>query len=183
MADHGLARGQQPADWPAALALPRDVVGFVLLALDHGFTAGDLAVIAEPDILGDRMARPAKKRAKADRFLTELATFAEGDFVVHVDHGVGRYEGLETLDVGGAPHDCLKMVYDGNDKLYVPVENIEVLSRYSAEDTPVQLDRLGGVQWQSRKARVKQRLHDIAQQLMKTAAARATRSACLRTWR
>jgi transcription-repair coupling factor (superfamily II helicase) len=177
MADHGLARGQQPSDWPAARALPRDVVGFVLLALDHGFSAGDLAVIAEPDILGDRMARPAKKRAKADRFLTELATFAEGDFVVHIDHGVGRYEGLETLDVGGAPHDCLKMVYDGNDKLYVPVENIEVLSRYSAEDTPVQLDRLGGVQWQSRKARVKQRLQDIAQQLMKTAAARATRIA------
>jgi len=177
MADHGLARGQQPADWPAAEALPRDVVGFVLLALDHGFVAGDLAVIAEPDILGDRMARPARKRAKADRFLTELASFSEGDFVVHVDHGVGRYEGLETLDVGGAPHDCLKMVYEGNDKLYVPVENIEVLSRYSAEDTPAQLDRLGGLQWQSRKARVKQRLQDIAQQLMRTAASRATRQA------
>ena len=177
MADHGLARGQQPADWPAAEALPRDVVGFVLLALDHGFVAGDLAVIAEPDILGDRMARPARKRARADRFLTELASFSEGDFVVHVDHGVGRYEGLETLDVGGAPHDCLKMVYEGNDKLYVPVENIEVLSRYSAEDTPAQLDRLGGLQWQSRKARVKQRLQDIAQQLMRTAAARATRHA------
>jgi len=177
MADHGLARRDQPADWPAVEALPSDVVGFVLLGLDHGFTAGDLAVIAEPDILGDRMARPAKRRAKADRFLTELASFAEGDFVVHADHGVGRYDGLETLDVGGAPHDCLKMVYEGNDKLYVPVENIEVLSRYSAEDTPVQLDRLGGVQWQSRKARVKQRLRDIAQQLMRTAAMRATRIA------
>ncbi len=177
MADHGLARGHQPASWPAAQELPADAVGFVVLSLDHGFTAGDLAVIAEPDILGDRMARPAKKRAKADRFLTELASFNAGDFVVHVDHGVGRYEGLETLDVGGAPHDCLKMVYDGNDKLYVPVENIEVLSRYSAEDTPVALDRLGGLQWQTRKARVKQRLQDIAQQLMRTAAARATRLA------
>ncbi len=177
MADHGLARGQQPASWPDAEALPRDMVGFVILSLDHGFSAGDLAVIAEPDILGDRMARPARKRAKADRFLTELASFNAGDFVVHVDHGVGRYEGLETLDVGGAPHDCLKMVYDGNDKLYVPVENIEVLSRYSAEDTPVTLDRLGGLGWQSRKARVKQRLKDIAQQLMRTAAARATRQA------
>ena len=80
MADHGLARGEQPADWPAAEALPRDVVGFVLLSLDHGFTAGDLAVIAEPDILGDRMARPARKRAKADRFLTELASFCRRRF-------------------------------------------------------------------------------------------------------
>jgi transcription-repair coupling factor (superfamily II helicase) len=177
LADHGLARREQPADWLAAATMAREATGFVVLALDQGFTASDLAVIAEPDILGDRMARPTKKRARADRFLTELASFAEGDYVVHVDHGVGRYEGLETLDVGGAPHDCLKMVYDGNDKLYVPVENIEVLSRYSSEDTPVQLDRLGGVQWQARKARVKQRLRDIAQQLMKTAAARAVRAA------
>ena len=176
MGDHGLARRQAVADWAEAAALPAETTGFAVLGLENGFVAEDLAVIAEQDILGDRMARPARKRAKADRFLTELASFAEGDFVVHVDHGVGRYEGLETLDVGGAPHDCLKVVYEGNDKLYVPVENIEVLSRYSAEDTPVQLDRLGGAQWQARKARVKQRLRDIAAQLMRTAAARALRS-------
>jgi len=176
LGDHGLARRQAVADWAAAEALPAATTGFAVLGLENGFTAEDLAVIAEQDILGDRMSRPARKRAKADRFLTELASFAEDDFVVHVDHGVGRYEGLETLDVGGAPHDCLKVVYEGNDKLYVPVENIEVLSRYSAEDTPVQLDRLGGAQWQARKARVKQRLRDIAAQLMRTAAARALRS-------
>jgi transcription-repair coupling factor (superfamily II helicase) len=64
--------------------------------------------------------------------------------VVHVDHGIGRYEGLETLDVTGAPHDCLKVVYDGGDKLYVPVENIEVLSRYGSESEGVELDKLGG---------------------------------------
>ena len=172
----GWARRQAVTDWAQAEALPAETTGFAVLGLENGFTAENLAVIAEQDILGDRMSRPARKRAKADRFLTELASFAEGDFVVHVDHGVGRYEGLETLDVGGAPHDCLKVVYEGNDKLYVPVENIEVLSRYSAEDTPVQLDRLGGAQWQARKARVKQRLRDIAAQLMRTAAARALRS-------
>ncbi len=177
LADHGLARHRQVADWPEAEALPAGTAGFAVLGLEHGFTAGGIAVIAEQDILGDRMARPARKRARADRFLTELASFAQGDFVVHVEHGVGRYEGLETLDVGGAPHDCLKVVYEGNDKLYVPVENIEVLSRYSAEDAPVQLDKLGGAQWQARKARVKQRLRDIAQQLMRTAAARALRTA------
>ncbi|MEA2781890.1 MAG: hypothetical protein QOK29_3434 [Rhodospirillaceae bacterium] len=177
LADHGLVRRRVVEDWPTALSLPRDMAGFAVLGLEYGFTTADLAVIAEQDILGDRMSRPARKRAKADRFLTELASFAEGDFVVHVDHGVGRYQGLETLDVGGAPHDCLKVIYEGNDKLYVPVENIEVLSRYSAEDAPVQLDRLGGAQWQARKARVKQRLRDVAQQLMKTAAARAVKTA------
>ncbi|HEX7198488.1 MAG TPA: transcription-repair coupling factor, partial [Dongiaceae bacterium] len=176
LGDHGVARRQVVADGTAVEALPPGVLGFATLGLEHGFTAADIAVIAEQDILGDRMARPAKKRARADRFLTELASFAAGDFVVHVEHGVGRYEGLETLDVGAAPHDCLKVVYEGNDKLYVPVENIEVLSRYSAEDVPVALDKLGGAQWQARKARVKQRLRDIAQQLMRTAAARALRS-------
>jgi transcription-repair coupling factor (superfamily II helicase) len=176
LGDHGLARRQAVADWAEAAALPAETTGFAVLGLENGFVAEDLAVIAEQDILGDRMARAARHRAKADRFLPQLARLAAGDFVVHVDHGVGRYEGLETLDVGGAPHDCLKVVYEGNDKLYVPVENIEVLSRYSAEDTPVQLDRLGGAQWQARKARVKQRLRDIAAQLMRTAAARALRS-------
>jgi transcription-repair coupling factor (superfamily II helicase) len=177
LADHGLARRQMVADWAEVEALPAETTGFCVLTLEHGFTAPDLAIIAEQDILGDRMVRPGRKRAKADRFLTELASFADGDFVVHVEHGVGRYHGLETLDIGGAAHDCLKVVYEGNDKLFVPVENIEVLSRYSAENAPVQLDRLGGAQWQARKARVKQRLRDIAQQLMRTAAARATRTA------
>jgi len=176
LADHGVDQHQAVSDWPAAKALPRTTVGFAVLGLEQGFLTADLAVIAEQDILGDRMARPGRKRAKADRFLSEMASFAEGDFVVHAEHGVGRYEGLETLDVGGAAHDCLKLVYDGNDKLYVPVENIEVLSRYSAEDASVQLDRLGGAQWQARKARVKQRLRDIAQQLMRTAAARAVKN-------
>src|SRR5690606_22377333 len=99
--------------------------------------------------------------------------FSAGDFVVHADHGIGRYEGLETLDVGGAPHDCLRLTYAGNDKLYVPVENIEVLSRYGGEDAIVELDKLGGAAWHARKARVKQRIRDIAAQLMKVAAQRA----------
>ncbi|HKF62722.1 MAG TPA: transcription-repair coupling factor, partial [Dongiaceae bacterium] len=90
LGDHGLARRQAVADGAAVEALPSGVLGFATLGLEHGFTAKDIAVIAEQDILGDRMARPAKKRAKADRFLTELASFAGGDFVVHVEHGVGR---------------------------------------------------------------------------------------------
>jgi transcription-repair coupling factor (superfamily II helicase) len=135
-----------------------------------------MAVIAEADIVGDRLARPAKKRKRPDQFLAELANFAEGDFVVHVDHGIGRYDGLATLDVGGAPHDCLRVIYDGGDKLFVPVENIDVLSRYSSEDAVVQPDKLGGLGWQTRKARVKQRIREIAGQLIKTAAERQVRS-------
>jgi transcription-repair coupling factor (superfamily II helicase) len=174
--DHGLERQRQLPDWSSLSALPRDHVGMIALPLDAGFQTVDTAVIAEADIVGDRLARPAKKRKRSDQFLAELANFADGDFVVHVDHGIGRYDGLATLDVGGAPHDCLRVIYDGGDKLFVPVENIEVLSRYSSEDAAVQLDKLGGLGWQTRKARVKQRIREIAGQLIKTAAERQVRT-------
>ncbi len=80
-----------------------------------------------------------------------------------------------TLDVGGAAHACLKVIYQGDEKLFVPVENIEILSRFGSEDAEATLDKLGGVAWQSRKARVKQRIKDIADQLIKVAAARELR--------
>jgi transcription-repair coupling factor (superfamily II helicase) len=174
--DHGMDRQQHLPDWSGLSILPRDHVGMIALPLDAGFQTADMAVIAEADIVGDRLARPAKKRKRPDQFLAELANFAEGDFVVHVDHGIGRYDGLATLDVGGAPHDCLRVIYDGGDKLFVPVENIDVLSRYSSEDAVVQPDKLGGLGWQTRKARVKQRIREIAGQLIKTAAERQVRS-------
>ncbi len=174
--DHGIDRRQHLSDWTDLSAAPADHVGMIALPLDAGFQTVDTAVIAEADIVGDRLARPAKKRKRPDQFLAELANFAEGDFVVHVDHGIGRYDGLATLDVGGAPHDCLRVIYDGGDKLFVPVENIEVLSRYSSEDAAVQLDKLGGLGWQTRKARVKQRIREIAGQLIKTAAERQVRT-------
>ncbi len=172
LAEHGLTRQRPIAAWSELDGLPRDMVAMLALPLDRGFETDELAIVAEPDIVGDRLARPAKKRKRPDQFLAELANFSDGDCVVHVDHGIGRYDGLATLDVGGAAHDCLRVLYDGGDKLFVPVENIEVLSRYSSEDAAVQLDKLGGVGWQSRKARVKQRIREIAGQLIRTAAHR-----------
>ncbi|MGH6930890.1 MAG: transcription-repair coupling factor [Dongiaceae bacterium] len=170
--DHGVAKLRPARNWSEVENLPADHVALVTLPLDAGFETAEFAVITEPDVVGDRLARPAKKRKRPEQFLAELANFAEGDFVVHVDHGIGRYDGLITLDVGGAPHDCLRVLYDGGDKLFVPVENIDVLSRFSSEDAVVQLDKLGGLGWQSRKARVKQRIREIAGQLIQTAAQR-----------
>src|SRR3546814_6629823 len=82
-----------------------------------------------------------------------------------------------TLEATGAPHDFLKVIYHGGDKLYVPVENIEVLSRFGSESEGVELDRLGGAAWQARKARVKERIKEMADALIKVAAARALKSA------
>jgi transcription-repair coupling factor (superfamily II helicase) len=147
-----------------------------VLPLETGFEAADLAVIGDQDVLGDRFVRTTRRRRAADA-LTDATALAVGDLVVHVDHGIGRFTGLRTIEAAGAPHDCLEIVYAGNDRLFLPVENIELLTRYGAEGTEADLDRLGGVGWQSRKARLKKRIRDMAEALIRTAAARLMREA------
>ncbi len=170
--DHGVAEATLVEHWPAMAALPPRTVGFAVINIEHGYRFDGHSLITEQDILGDRLARPNRRRANSDHFVAEVSALTEGDLVVHAEHGIGRYDGLVTLDVAGAPHDCLRVIYAGDDKLFVPVENIEVLSRYGSESTDVQLDKLGGVAWQSRKARVKKRIRDIADQLIAVAAQR-----------
>jgi len=169
--EKGLSDLQKIEHWAELAALPAGV-GLVVLGLENGYSTSSLTLITEQDILGDRLARPLRRRANVDQFIAEVSTLVPGDLVVHMDHGIGRYDGLVTLDVAGAPHDCLRIIYAGDDKLFVPVENIEVLSRYGSESSEVVLDRLGGVAWQSRKSRVKQRIKDIAAQLIAVAAER-----------
>jgi transcription-repair coupling factor (superfamily II helicase) len=177
LGEHGIA-GVTPVDnWAAVGKLKGRAVALAILNQDRGFTTPDLAVVTEQDILGDRMARRAARRGRAENFLTEAASLDPGDLVVHVDHGIGRYDRLETIAVDGAPHDCLRIVYSGDDKLYLPVENIEVISRYGSESEGVPLDRLGGAAWQARKARLKTRIREMAGELIKVAAARALRQA------
>jgi transcription-repair coupling factor (superfamily II helicase) len=79
-------------------------------------------------VLGDRLIKPHRKTRRAENYLTEAQTLSPGDLVVHVDHGVGRYKGLETIEAMGAPHECLALEYAGGDRLFLPVENIELLS-------------------------------------------------------
>jgi len=173
--DHGMADQVEIDSWPKAEKASAATVGFAVLGIENGFTLPGLAVVSEQDILGDRLIRATRRRLRADNFLAEVSSLSEGDFVVHADHGIGRYDGLETLSVAGAPHDCLRVIYQGGDKLYVPVENIDMLSRYGSEETGAQLDKLGGVAWQTRKARVKKRLTEMAGQLIKIAAERQLR--------
>jgi transcription-repair coupling factor (superfamily II helicase) len=174
--DHGVVGGQQVGGWAAAQALPIEAPALVVLGLERGFIARDLTVVTEQDILGDRLVRAAKRKRRAENFLIEASSLSEGDLVVHIDHGIGRYNGLVRIEVAGAPHDCLRVLYADNDKLFVPVENIDVLSRYGSEEAGAQLDKLGGVQWQQRKARAKQRINQIADQLMRIAAERKLRA-------
>ena len=160
-------------DTPGAL-------GLAVWPLEEGFVAdgsalGKLAVISEQDVLGDRLIRGARKRRRAENFLKDTTALSPGDLVVHVEHGIGRYTGLETIKAAGVPHDCVALEYAGGDRLFLPVENIELLSRYGHEEGL--LDRLGGGAWQARKARLKERIRLIADRLMRVAAERLLRSA------
>ncbi len=178
LADHGMTGLTPVESWQEAQAVAaRRQVALAVLALDHGFTTPGFALLTEQDLLGDRLVRRAKRKKSADAFLNELATLTPGDLVVHQDHGIGRYDGLTSIPVGNAPHDCVALSYAGGDKLYVPVENLDVLSRYGSETDGVALDKLGGVAWQTRKARMKERIREIAGELIATAAARALREA------
>ncbi len=152
-------------------------IELVVLALECGFVSPDLVVITEQDILGDRLARKSTKRRKADNFLTEISSLNEGDLVVHVDHGIGKFISLETVVAGKLLHDCLKIEYAGGDRLFVPVENIDVLTRFGSDSSMSQLDKLGGAGWQARKAKVKKDLMVMADHLLKIAAARKLRKA------
>jgi transcription-repair coupling factor (superfamily II helicase) len=174
--EHGVGETKSVETFADALALPHATTAFAVLPLETGFEAPGLAVIDEQDILGDRLVRKTRGKRGAD-VLTEVSSLSVGDLVVHADHGIGRFVGLTAIEAAGKPHDCLELHYSGGDKLYLPVENIELLSRYGSDEAGVQLDRLGGVAWQTRKARLKKRIRDMAEKLIKVAALRELRQA------
>jgi len=176
--EHGVGEIQTVDSWAEVAGVPERHVAMAVLGLDRGFVGPDAAIISEPDILGERLSRPARKaKVRPEDIIPDASALEPGDLVVHADHGIGRYDGLVAIQVGGAPHDCLRLIYHGDDKLFVPVENIEVLSRYGADQGNVQLDKLGGAAWQARKARLKKRVRDMADELIRVAAARQLRPA------
>ena len=178
LADHGLDRVAMADGWQDAQGIAaKGTVALVVVPLDHGFTAPAVAVVTEQDLLGDRLVRRNKRKKSADAFLSELAMLSPGDLVVHRDHGIGRYEGLTSIPVGNSPHDCVALTYAGGDKLFVPVENLDVLSRYGSDSEGASLDRLGGEAWQRRKSKMKERIRAIAGDLIAVAAERALRPA------
>jgi transcription-repair coupling factor (superfamily II helicase) len=175
--EHGFKDAAQEDDLAAIRRKPAGSVSLIVLGVERGFVAERLALVGEQDLLGERISRPPRRRKRADQFIAEATEIAEGDLVVHQEYGIGRYDGLATLHVTGAPHDCLRLIYDGDEKLFLPVENIEVLSRYGSEHQGTALDKLGGAGWQTRKAKMKQRIRDMAGELIRIAALRKMRDA------
>ncbi|MCA0401520.1 MAG: transcription-repair coupling factor [Proteobacteria bacterium] len=177
LADHGLKAQRALRSLNELDQLAEGEIGLITLALQEGFETDQLALLSEEDLLGERLTRPKRAKKRAKDFITELTSLKAGDIVVHADHGIGRFVALKTISAAGAPHDCLEIHYAGGDKLFLPVENIELLTRYGSEETEATLDRLGGGAWQARKAKLKARIRDMARALIKIAAQRLTREA------
>ncbi len=173
LTQHGLQKIQDVEQGPLT-RIPSGV-SICVLGLEKGFEVEDFVLLTEQDLLGDRLARVTKKKKKSDAFVFEISQLHEGDYVVHEEHGVGQFEKLETVVVDLVPHDCLKLIYAGGDRLFVPVEHLDVLSRYGSSEAGAVLDRLGGIAWQARKARVKRDLLALANELLKVAALRVLR--------
>lgn len=155
----------------------RGNIVLLLMELQHGFNSGKYFIVTEQDIWGERKNIKTRNKISAENLIADISSLNVGEFVVHIEHGIGRFEGLENIITDGVAHDCLKLIYANNDKLYVPVENIDVISRYGAEDSNAVLDTLGGSAWEAKKARVKEKIKDIAEKLIKIAAQRQMKKA------
>ncbi|MEH3111643.1 MAG: transcription-repair coupling factor [Agrobacterium cavarae] len=179
--EHGLEKIKPISSLKEIEKLAKGEAASAVLSLEAGFetTLGtsSLAIIGEQDILGDRMVRRSKRRKRGADFISEVAGLDEGSLVVHAEHGIGRFVGLRTIEAAGAPRDCLELHYADDAKLFLPVENIDLLSRYGSDAAEAQLDKLGGGAWQMRKAKLKKRLLDMAGDLIRIAAARLVRQA------
>ena len=154
----------------------RTNIGVGVVAIENGFEAKGIKVVSEPELLGEKIFRRRSSKARrAEDFIREAANLAEEELVVHKEHGIGRFKGLETLIINKLSHDFILLEYKDGDKLYVPVENIEMISRYGGENENAELDKLGGLGWQERTSKVKKRIKDIAAELIKVAAERELR--------
>jgi transcription-repair coupling factor (superfamily II helicase) len=154
--------------------------GAVMVAeglLSHGFRlpAAALQIYAEADVFEDehRRTTTSRKRSLAATFLSDLRDLKVGDLIVHVDHGIGQFVGLKQISIGHGDvvQEFLELRYHGEDKLFVPVERLDLVQKYTGGTKPA-LDRLGGTTWEKAKTRVKKAMRDMAEELLKLYAAR-----------
>ncbi len=149
-----------------------------LLPTSLGFYTSDLMVIGEQAIFGEKIARKKIGNKKAaERILEEGLSIGLGELVVHRDHGIGKFDGIHLISAGGIKTDMLRIIYGGNDTLFVPVDDINFISRYGADNALIQLDRLGVAGWKNRKEKVKNKIKLAAEELLKIAAARHLKKA------
>ncbi|AUB82388.1 transcription-repair coupling factor [Candidatus Thiodictyon syntrophicum] len=178
---HGFGVNPRPVEGWAAFLAGKDPIGLTVAPLEQGLWLADpdLAIVTETQLYGERVRQERRRRARerdGDAIVRNLTELTAGSPVVHEDHGVGRYLGLETLTVGGLTTEFLTLEYAKGDKLYVPVSSLHLISRYtgaSPENAP--LHRLGGDQWDKVKRKAAEKACDVAAELLDIYARRAAR--------
>ena len=151
------------------------LVGLGRLSRGFRLPAGRLVLYAETDVFEEERHAPERRRAATRAFLSDLRDLKVGDLVVHVDHGIGVFVGLKQIGigVGEAAQEFMELRYAGEDKLFVPVERLDLVQKYTGASRPP-VDRLGGTTWERAKTRVKKAMRDMAEELLKLYAARKT---------
>lgn len=168
--EHNIS-GVLPVDkWPSLESDPCKIY-LVCVSFEKGFLSPQWLVLTESDVLGQTFKK--KARPKQKNLMNEVKAFEIHEYIVHRDHGIGQYLGLETLKVDNTLHDCLTLLYEGGDKIFLPIEHIDKVSSYGSSDSTVSLDRLGTSHWQNRQARVKNRIKEVADHLIRLAAQRS----------
>ncbi len=158
--------------------LPKNFIGLINLPLNHGFQTSDLIFISEQDLLGEKVIRrKSANKAASQRLVEEGLSINLGELVVHRDHGIGKFDGIHLIAAGNIKTDLLKILYGGGDVLFVPVDDINLITRYGADNPLIQLDRLGNFGWKNRKEKVRKKIKIAAEELLKIAAARHLRKA------
>ena len=163
------------------VAIPPESI--VVGELSGGFEmpSHNLIAYTESDIFGEtsqatapaRRTQPVARKSNLGAFISDFRDLKAGDYVVHVDHGIGRFEGLQTIESGGTQREFMLLIYADNSKLFVPVERLDLVSRFSSgESAEVALDRLGGIGWQKTKAKAKRAMRDMADELLRLYAER-----------
>lgn len=151
-------------------------VEILLLPMRYGFVSQNNIYVSQFELFGEKVAlRKKNQNRKLKNILNELDTFAEGALVVHEEHGIAQFLGVERIQVGKVAYDCVKLLYADDDKIYIPVENIDTIKKYGNDSG--NLDKLGGVSWQRRKAKIKDRIGELAGKLIKIAAKRKVENA------
>jgi transcription-repair coupling factor (superfamily II helicase) len=162
------------------ITLPPEALTVGKLSGGFEVPGSNLEVFTETDIFGDVQhaettptVRKRQAKSKRGAFISDFRDLRSGDYVVHVDHGIGRFEALQTIDAGGMSREFVLLIYADDAKLFVPVERLDLVSRYSSgEAAAPALDRLGGLGWQKTKARAKRAMRDMADELLRLYAER-----------
>jgi transcription-repair coupling factor (superfamily II helicase) len=155
----------------------KSCVYLAILNIKCSFDTELYSFINDNDMIIERKQQVSKSTVDLEKIWEDLSIFSKDDFVIHKTHGIAKFDGISSISVMGNNHDCLKLIYEGNDILYLPVENINNLSKFKNSDDQVKLDKLGNLSWQQRKSKVKNRIRETAIELLKLAAIRKTNSA------